>query len=81
MVIIVKIKYPVQSAKQMASKFFEAPAFPDFITMRGPYFNSMLQGGMLVTAILELKEKNKFVEGMDFTRNYLGNFYDIPGFS
>ena len=80
MVILLKVKYPFQSAKQMATKFLEAPPIPEFMVMKGPYFTGSTQDGMHATAILELNDKSKFLDGIDFIGKFMAIFYEVPGF-
>ena len=81
MVILLRVKYPVQSAKPMATKFLEAPSIPDFIVMKGPYFTGSIQDGMIATAIFELNDQIKLADGMEFIGRFTAIYYDVPGFS
>ena len=36
---------------------------------------------MIATVIMELKDKSKFVDGMEFIGKFLAIYYDVPGFS
>jgi hypothetical protein len=79
MVIITTVSYPSESAKDMAAKFLEAPQYPDFMTRQGPYVNSSLYGGILVTSVYEL-DNSKLADGMNFLGNYMATYFGISGF-
>jgi len=79
MVIVNRMSYPPESAKQMAKRFLEAPQIPDFMTRRGPYVGSNLSDGITIVALYEL-DNARLAEGMEFIGNYYTMFFGVPGF-
>ncbi len=79
MVIISNVSYPPESAKDMASRFLEAPQPPDFMTKNGPFVNASLTDGVLITTMYEL-DNAKLAEGLNFLGSYFAIFFGIPGF-
>ena len=79
MVIVTNISYPTESTQDIAKRFLEAPQIPDFMTKKGPYFNSSLNDGILGLSIYEL-DKSKLGEGYEFLGNYMAIFFGVPGF-
>ena len=79
MVIFSSVSYPPESAKQIATRFMEAPQIPDFMTRKGPYVSSNIAEGILTTTLYELDNSN-LAEGLIFLGNYLAIFFGVPGF-
>jgi len=79
MIIISSLTYPAESAKDMAKRFLEAPALPNYITRRGPYVSSSREDGVLTMSLYEL-DNSKLAEGMQAVSNYLATFFGVPGF-
>ena len=79
MVIISNVSYPPEAAKEMASRFLEAPQVPAFMTRNGPFVNASMDGGVLITTLYEL-DNAKLAEGLDFLGNYMTTYFGIPGF-
>ena len=79
MVIIARMSYPAESAKEMAKRYMEIPQLPDFITRKGPYVGANLSDGVLIEVLYEL-ENSKLAEGMDFVANFYTMFFGVPGF-
>ena len=75
MVIISNVSYPPESAKQIATRFMEAPQVPDFMTRQGPYVSANTVNGIFIVTVYELDNSN-LAEGMDFLGNYLAIFFD-----
>ena len=46
MVIIGMNSFPPESANEIGKRFLELPPVPDYITMKGPYIHSMMEGGI-----------------------------------
>ena len=65
----------------MATKFLESPPIPEFMVMKGPYFTGTTQDGMIATTIMELNDKSKLADGIDFLGKFMSIYYEIPGFS
>jgi len=79
MVIVSTTTYPPESAEEMAKRFLEAPEIPDFMTRRGPYFNSNIEKGIFSLSIWEL-DKSKVPDGTEYLGNYMAIFFGVPGF-
>ena len=79
MVIISNVSYPPESAKDMATRFLEAPQVPDYMTRSGPFVSANTVNGIFIVTLYEL-DNSKLAEGMTFLGNYLAIFFGIPGF-
>ena len=79
MILIASVSYPPENATDIAKRFLEAPQVPDFLTRRGPYFNSTFNEGITGFSIYEL-DKSKVAEGTEFLGNYMAIFFGVPGF-
>lgn len=79
MIIIVDVSYPTESTKDMAKRFLEAPALPDYLVRRGPYVAASKECGIKVISLYEL-DNAKVAEGMQAIGTYMANFFGIPGF-
>lgn len=79
MIIVSTVYYPPESASEMAKRFLEIPQLPDFMTRRGPYFQSDLNKGIVGFSIYEL-EKSKIAEGKEFIGNSMAIYFGVPGF-
>ena len=79
MVIITRLTYPPESAKDMAKRFMEAPQVPEFMSRKGPYVGSSLSDGISIIALYELDNARQ-AEGMDFIANYYTMYFGVPGF-
>ena len=64
MVIITNISYPPESAKEIASRFLEAPQIPNYMQRKGPYINSSLTDGITTISVYEL-DKTYLAEGLE----------------
>jgi len=80
MVIIAMISYPPESSKEMAKRFMEQPPLPTYVTMKGPYFNSEVGGGMKALAVYEF-DQSKFSEANQFIITRYTKYYGVPGFT
>jgi len=74
MVIFTSVSYPPESAKELATKFMEAPQIPDFMTKKGPYVRANRTDGVIVTSFYEL-DNSKLADGLDFLGNYMATCY------
>jgi hypothetical protein len=79
MVIISNVTYPPESARDMATRFLEAPQVPEYMTRMGPYVSSNTASGIFIVTVYEL-DNTRLAEGLDFIGNYLAIFFGIPGF-
>lgn len=79
MVIITRLTYPPESAKDMAKRFMEAPQVPEFMSRKGPYVGSSLSDGISIIALYEL-DNARLAEGVDFIANYYTMYFGVPGF-
>jgi hypothetical protein len=79
MVIFTTVSYPSESAKELATKFLEAPQVPDFMTKKGPYVRANRTDGVIVTSLYEL-DNSKLADGMDYLGNYMATYFGVPGF-
>ena len=79
MIIASSILYPPESANEIAKRFLETPAIPDYMTKKGPYINSSIGEGITTISFYEL-DRSKFADGYEFLGNYMATFFGIPGF-
>jgi hypothetical protein len=79
MVIITTVAYPAESAKDMAERFLNGPAIPEYMTRKGPYISSNLDDGIVASSIFDL-DKSKLADGLEFLASYMAGFFGVPGF-
>lgn len=79
MIIASSILYPPESANEIAKRFLETPAIPDYMTKKGPYINSSIEEGITTISFYEL-DRSKLADGYEFLGNYMATFFGIPGF-
>ena len=79
MVIIGKISFPPESAKEIGKRFSKLPPLPDYMTMKGPYVRSMMERGIQGMEIFELNN-NKLAKGLEYVTNRYATYFGIPGF-
>jgi hypothetical protein len=79
MVIVTSVSFPTESSKELGKRFLEAPAFPDFITRKGPYFSSNKKDGIMVFSIYEV-DRSRVADAIEFATNFLATFIGVPGF-
>jgi len=79
MVIISNVTYPPESAKEIATRFLEAPQPPDFMTRNGPFVSANTVHGIFIVTLYELDNSN-LAEGLDFLGNNVALFFGVPGF-
>ena len=80
MVIVSRVCYPPESAKQLAERFMNSPTIPDFMKRIGPYIDSKTDTGVSTMSIFQL-EKSRLAEGLEFVANYMVHFFGVPGFT
>lgn len=79
MIIVTSLAYPTESTKEMAKRFLEAPALPDFMTRRGPYVSANKEEGIVTLSIYEM-DRSRIADGLEFIAKYETVFYGVPGF-
>ena len=79
MVIIGKISFPPESAKEIGKCFSKLPPLPDYMTMKGPYVRGMMKRGILGMEIFELNN-DKLAKGLEYVTNRYSTYFGIPGF-
>ena len=79
MVIIGKISFPPESAKEIGKCFSKLPPLPDYMTMKGPYVRGMMKRGILGMEIFELNH-DKLAKGLEYVTNRYSTYFGIPGF-
>ncbi len=79
MVIITHVIYPAEGAQAMAKRFLDAPELPDFMTKKGPYVTTNLEG-ILLTSLYELQNE-RLADGFKFLGDYMAIYFGVPGFS
>jgi hypothetical protein len=79
MILLGISKYPMQSAKEMASRMMEMSRLPDYIKGKGNYLYDA-ENGSRGLVIYEF-ESAKADEAIHEIANAYWNFYDVPGFS
>lgn len=80
MVIIGMMSYPTESAKEMYNRYKTLPPIPEYMKMKGPYWNSEVGVGYNVITIYEF-EKSKMKEGNDVILGRYARFMGIRGFT
>jgi hypothetical protein len=80
MIIISFTSYPTESAKDMGKRFMELPPLADFITMKGPYINSVLGEGIKGITIYEFDE-SRYPEAGKHIGERMSTFFGVPGFT
>jgi hypothetical protein len=79
MVIVTSVAFPTESSKELGKRFLEAPALPEFMTRKGPYFSSNREDGIVTLAIYEV-DRSRLADAIEFATNFLATFIGIPGF-
>lgn len=79
MIIVTQVSYPTTSTREMASRFLEAPALPDYIKRYGPYIDATLADGIKTLSFNELDE-SKLAQAMKDIGNYMATFFGVDGF-
>ena len=79
MVIVTQMSFPPESASQIAKRFIETPALPDFMTRRGPYVSSELTDGVHTLNIYEM-DNAKLTDGLVFLSDLMTTYFGVPGF-
>jgi hypothetical protein len=80
MVIVSRVCYPPESAKQLADRFMNAPTIPDYMKRIGPFIDSRTDTGVHTMSIFEL-DKSRLAEGLEFVSNYIAHFFGVQGFT
>jgi hypothetical protein len=80
MVIISLTSYPPESAKEVGKRFVEFAPLPDYITMKGPYINSVMGDGIKGITIYEF-EDSKYSEASKFLNERVAALFGVPGFT
>ena len=79
MIIIGTNSFPPESANEIGKRFLELPPVPDYITMKGPYIHSMMEGGIQGVEVFEL-DNAKLAKGVEYVSNRYVTYFGIPGF-
>ncbi len=79
MIIISTINYPTESTQEMAKRFLEAPALPDYMVRRGPFVAARKESGIQTVTFYEL-DNAKLADAIQDIGNYLAIFFGVPGF-
>lgn len=79
MIIITSITYPTESTQQMAKRFLEAPALPDYLIRKGPFVSASREQGVKTISFYEL-DNAMIADGIQAISNYMATFFGIPGF-
>lgn len=79
MVIVTSLAYPPESAKEIAKRFLDAPAVPDFMKRRGPYVSANKEDGIATLSFYEL-DRARLADGLEFVAKFETTFYGVPGF-
>jgi len=79
MIIISMISYPTESVNEVAKRFLEAPALPDYLVRRGPYVAASRERGIQTISLYEL-DNAKLADGLQAVGNYMTTFFGVPGF-
>jgi hypothetical protein len=80
MVIISEANYPTLSAKEVAKRFAEFPALPDYMKMMGPFVTVKKEEGVAALT-LYICDQSELSEAMQFVGKRMALLFDIPGFS
>jgi hypothetical protein len=79
MVVVTSVAFPTESANELGQRFLKAPALPDFIIRRGPYFHSSREEGIVSLSIYEV-DRSRLADAIEFATNYMATFIGVPGF-
>jgi hypothetical protein len=79
MVIVTSVAFPTESSRELGKRFLEAPALPDFMTRRGPYFSSSREDGIVTLAIYEM-DRSRLADALEFATDFMATFIGVPGF-
>jgi hypothetical protein len=80
MIIISLTSYPTESAREIGKRFLELPPLADFITMKGPYINSIIGEGIKGITIYEFDDA-KYPEASKSLNERLATLMGVPGFT
>ncbi len=80
MIIISLTSYPTESAREIGKRYLELPSLADYITMKGPYINSVIGEGIKGITIYEFDEA-KYPEASKFLNERLATLMGVPGFT
>ena len=80
MVIINLTSYPTDSSKAIGKRFLELPPLADYITMKGPYVNSVISEGIKGITIYEFDD-SKYPEASKFLNERMATLIGVPGFT
>lgn len=78
MVIIAMQSFPIEQTKEMAKRFAEQPELPSFITRKGPYFHSVLGGGIKSVNLYEF-DQARLAEALNVVNARMVTYYGVPG--
>jgi hypothetical protein len=54
MIIYTNVSYPPERAKEIAERFMKTPQIPEYMTRKGPYINSIIEGGIYISPYMNL---------------------------
>lgn len=80
MIVISLTSYPAESAEEMGKRFMGMSALPDYISMKGPYFNSGIEEGIKGITVYEF-EDSKYGEVYKLLADRIATFFGVPGFT
>jgi hypothetical protein len=80
MIIISLTSYPTESAREIGKRFLEFPPLADYITMKGPYINSVIGEGIKGITIYEFDE-SKYPEASKSLNERIATLMGVPGFT
>ena len=78
MIIIAMQSFPIDQTKEMAKRFAEQPELPSFITRKGPYFHSVLGGGIKSVNLYEF-DQTRMAEALNAVNARMVSYYGVPG--
>ena len=81
MVIITSVSYPPESVDEIAKRFMELPPLPDYITIKGPYINSLEGVGLQTITVYEIEDQSRLAEAITFVGSRMVVYYGVPGFT
>jgi hypothetical protein len=79
MIIVSSISYPPESANEIAKRFLETPAIPDYMTKKGPYTSSSIEESITTFSFYDVDRSN-FADGYEFLGKFMATFFGINGF-
>ena len=81
MIIIINSTYPLQSVKEIAKRFKEEPALPEYISeIVGPYTRFVKVVGRESIRIFEFDE-SRYSEAIEYLSKRVATYSEVPGFS